>query len=152
MIREIRFIFHFSRRFFFHLVWKSWYQNMTSKWKVIFYFNFREKLCFTKFSTRICWNRSLAASGIFFLFAEWNQFYKFYWYMLRKSLFIKQTEWRMVTPFSRFYSKIWVGFNLKILFYNQEKKHRIFQKNCTRNYFQYSCTLEKWACFYVIIK
>ena len=33
-----------------------------------FYFNFREKLCFTEFSKRICWNKSLAASGLFLLF------------------------------------------------------------------------------------
>ena len=54
------------------------------KWKRIFYFNFREKLCFTDFSTRICWNRSLAASGLFFLFAQSNKFYKFHWHMLKK--------------------------------------------------------------------
>ena len=75
------------------------------KWKRIFYFNFREKLCFTDFSTRICWNRSLAASGLFFLFAQSNKFYKFHWHILRKRLFIKETEWRMVAPFSRFYAK-----------------------------------------------
>ena len=59
--------FSFSRRSFSDLVWKSWYQNTTQKWKRIFYFNYREKLCFTIFSTRICWNRSFAASGLFFL-------------------------------------------------------------------------------------
>ena len=59
------------------------------KWKRIFYFNFREKLCFADFNTRICWNRSLAASGLFFLFAQSNKFYKFQWHMLRKRLFIK---------------------------------------------------------------
>ena len=52
----------------------------------------REKLCFTEFSSRIYWNRSLVASGLFFLFTQSSKVYKFHWKMLRKSLFIKQTE------------------------------------------------------------
>ena len=35
------------------------------------------------------WNRSLLASGLFFLFLQSNKFYKFHWHMLRKRLFIK---------------------------------------------------------------
>ena len=51
--------------------------------------NHREKLCFTEFSTRIYWNSSLVASGLFFLFTQSNKFYKFHWHGLRKRLFIK---------------------------------------------------------------
>ena len=47
-------------------------------------FNHKEKLCFTEFSRRICWNRSLVASGLFFFFTQSNEFYKFHWHILRK--------------------------------------------------------------------
>ena len=55
-------------------------------------FNHREKLYFTEFSRRICWNRSLVASSLFFLFTQSNKFDKFHWHILRKRWFIKLTE------------------------------------------------------------
>ena len=81
--------FSFFTTQFFRPSLKIMIPKHNAKMKIIFYFKFSEKLFFTEFSTRICWNRSLAASGLFFLFAQSNKFYKFHWHMLRKRLFIK---------------------------------------------------------------
>ena len=66
--------------------------NIKNKQKIFLNFNHREKLCFTEFSTRNYWNKRLVASGLFLLFTQPNKFYKFHWNMLRKRLFITQTE------------------------------------------------------------
>ena len=88
--------------------------NIKMKNNFLVDFNHREKLYFTEFSRRICWNRSLVASSLFFFFTQSNKFDKFHWHILRKRLFIKLTEWKMVAPFSKFYDKIWVGFSLNV--------------------------------------
>ena len=70
--------------------------------------NHREKLCFTQLSTKIYWNRSLAASYLFPM-------------LTIPLLHIKQyrcfdSSNRQKTndcSFSNFYDKIWVGFCLK---------------------------------------
>ena len=64
------------------------------KRKNIFFLNInhRGKLCFTELSTRIYWNRSLVTSGLFFLFIRSNKLYTLHSHMLRKRLFIKETE------------------------------------------------------------
>ena len=81
--------FSFFMLQFFRPSLKIMIPKHNAKMKISFYFNFSEKLFFTEFSTRICWNRSLAASGLFFLFVQSSKFYKFHWHMLRKRLFIK---------------------------------------------------------------
>ena len=110
--------------------------NIKRKKIFLFLFNHREKLCFSEFSARICWNKSLVVFGFFFLFTQSNKFYKFHWHILRKRLFIKWTERKIVALFSKFYSKFWIGFSfntrkclfLVVLFLNQQKKYRIFSK------------------------
>ena len=63
----------------------------------------------------------------------------------------------MIAPFSKFYSKTWIGFCLnngkrfflEFSLYSQQKDH-IFLKNSTRD-FQNSPPFDRWACFYVTI-
>ena len=58
----------------------------------------------------------------------------------------------MVAPFSKFYSKFWVGFchNTGKRIFLEIKRAQILLKNCTRD-FQNSSLFERSACFYVTI-
>ena len=74
--------------------------NIKRKNNFLLNLNHKEKLCFTEFSTRIYWNRSLVASVFYFLFRQSKKFCKFYWHMLKKRLFIKWTdneEWLLLS-------------------------------------------------------
>ena len=45
----------------------------------------REKLCFTRFSTRIDWNRSLSASDLFHTFTQSIKLYPFHCHILKST-------------------------------------------------------------------
>ena len=75
----------------------------------------RKKLCFTQFSIRIYWNRSLADSDLFHMFTYLIKSYTFHYHILKstdvwKRSFINR-KWT-VAPFSKDYGKIRVGFCL----------------------------------------
>ena len=47
-------------------------------WHFKIYDIHRYTLCFTQFTTRIYWNRSLAASDIFYMFTQSVKYYSFH--------------------------------------------------------------------------
>ena len=106
---------------------------------------------FTEFSTKIHWNTRLVASDVFHMF---TQSVKFFWFHFRtdvwKTWFIKETVKLMITSFSNFYGKIWVGFCLNIrnafsysFHFKANRKSIDCSKNGTRD-FQNSPPFEMW--------
>ena len=78
----------------------------------------REKLCFTHFSTRIYWNRSLAASDLFHMFTQPIKFYIFHCHILKSAdistkWFIKCMENGRLLPSATFTAKFELFFVLK---------------------------------------
>ena len=77
------------------------------------------RLSFTKFSIKIYWNNSLAASDLFPMFGQPIKSYTFHCHMLKstdvwKTWFIEETEMNgcLFQYFRKVYGKIWADFYL----------------------------------------
>ena len=125
---------------------------------------YREKLCYTQFSTRIYWNKSLAASELFHMFTQSVKTYTSYCCILKSrgnTWFIKQTKNERLprsatftAKFEQFLSKhrkvlFLRGFILKLI----EKAYKVFSKNntpferSTSFHMKISGNFERFQCF-----